>query len=118
MLQVIVFFTVTVTIVSAGLVAVPSARILQGPSSRTTIVGPDGSSISAYAPGGQVILDGTPALVAPASPVVYAAPAVAVAAPASPVRSVIAANLEGQYVPDNTEALYDDGSYKPEIYGY
>lgn len=23
--------------------------------------------------------------------------------------------LEGQYVPDNTEKLYDDGSYKPEL---
>lgn len=26
--------------------------------------------------------------------------------------------LEGQYIPDNTERLYDDGSFKPWVYGY
>lgn len=25
--------------------------------------------------------------------------------------------LEGQYIPDNLESLYDDGSYKPWLYG-
>ncbi|KAF7267688.1 uncharacterized protein LOC143201786 [Rhynchophorus ferrugineus] len=26
--------------------------------------------------------------------------------------------LEGQYIPDYTEHLYDDGSYKPYLYGH
>lgn len=30
------------------------STVLQGPSSKTTLVGPDGSHISAHAPGGQV----------------------------------------------------------------
>lgn len=43
-----------------------------------------------------------------AAPVAYAAAPVAYAVPAG-------SGLEGQYVPDNLERLYDDGSYKPEL---
>lgn len=116
----LLFLAATAVAVSGGIIAVPSSRILQGPSTRTTIVGPDGSSISAYAPGGQIILSDTdtPALLAPAAPVVYAAPAVVAAPALVHAAGVIVDDLEGQYVPDNTEALYDDGSYKPDIYGY
>ncbi|VEN38292.1 unnamed protein product [Callosobruchus maculatus] len=32
-------------------------NILQGPSTRTTVVGPDGSKIEAYAPGGRIDLE-------------------------------------------------------------
>lgn len=38
----------------------------------------------------------------------YAAPSYYVIPPGS--------GLEGQYIPDYTEKLYDDGSYKPYLY--
>lgn len=143
------------TVAQAGFIA-PSAKILQGPSSKTTLVGPDGSVISAYAPGGQVVTDEHPGVVAHAAPVLapvvaHAAPVVAQAAPlayashgyadtivagpsgtiatgkavhAAPIVSTvpIAAHIvdshghDGEYAHDHSEALYDDGSYKPHFY--
>jgi hypothetical protein len=124
-----------VAVARAGVVAVPSVEVLQGPSSKTTIVGPDGSAISSVAPGGTVVTDGQ--AVVPAAPVVLAAapatlvagpagsistthtlagPAVVAAAPVA-VAPVVVAGVEGhegEYIPDNTEQLYDDGSYKGE----
>ncbi|KAJ3649040.1 hypothetical protein Zmor_020802 [Zophobas morio] len=127
----------------AGLVAVPSVEVLQGPSSKTTLVGPDGSSISSVSPGGTVVTDGQ--AVVPAAPVVLAAspntvvagpagsvitshtlagpavvpvaaPAVVAAAPLAvgPAVALVGEGHEGEYIPDNTEQLYDDGSYKGE----
>ncbi|RZC42542.1 hypothetical protein BDFB_010601 [Asbolus verrucosus] len=63
---------------------VSSARILQGPSSRTTVVGPDGSAISSVSPGGSIVTEQHSGVVAHAAPVVAAAPVVhaAYAAPA------------------------------------
>lgn len=108
-----------------------SAGILQGPSSSAAVVGPDGSVINAFAPGGQVVVPDVVAYAAPAAaPVVVAAPAVPAAyvAPAAPAVA-FAANTdapvadsegqyvpddEGQYVPDNAEQQFDDGSYKGE----
>lgn len=104
-------------------VALASAGILQGPSSSAAVVGPDGSVINAFAPGGQVAY---PDVVAYAAPVVAAAP-VAPAAYVAPVAVPLAVTVpppdsegqyvpddEGQYVPDNTEQQFDDGSYKGE----
>ncbi|KAL3287498.1 hypothetical protein HHI36_001968 [Cryptolaemus montrouzieri] len=31
---------------------------------------------------------------------------------------LVGSGIEGQYVPDLTEHLYDDGSYKPHVYGH
>lgn len=152
---------------------------LQGPSSRSTIVGPDGSVIDAVAPGGRIettVDAGLAAYTAPAHLYAHAAPASFVAARsavvatphavvshtvpsayyASPSAAIVAhgapavvsarfatvngfvpsvktlvaspltasgyplfapgSGLEGQYIPDNLEQLYDDGSYKGEIY--
>ncbi|KAJ8943399.1 hypothetical protein NQ314_009768 [Rhamnusium bicolor] len=78
---------------NAGIVA-PTAGILQGPSSRTTLVGPEGSVISSVSPGGQVVSEQIPGVAAysapvlATSPVVYSAPAVA----AYGAPGVIAAN--------------------------
>ncbi|KAF7267678.1 hypothetical protein GWI33_019166 [Rhynchophorus ferrugineus] len=67
---------------NAGLLVGPSAKVLQGPSSKTTLVGPEGSVISAHAPGGQVVHEEHPGVVAHVAPVVaHAAPTVAYAAP-------------------------------------
>lgn len=131
---------VAIAVISAAVFA-SAANILQGPGSRGTIVGPDGSSIVAAVQGGAIVADETPGaaayaaapvpvatiLAAPApaavAPVV-AAPAVVAAAPApvafaAPVAAtegttVYPSEDEGQYVPDNLEKLYDDGSYKGE----
>lgn len=51
-----------------------------------------------------------PAYAAYAAPAAYAAGPVVVAPAGS--------GLEGQYIPDNLESLYDDGSYKPWVYGF
>lgn len=57
-----------------------TGAIIQGPSSRSTIVGPDGSAISSFAPGGQIATEAhtgfvgrTIAPIAPIAPI--AAPA-------------------------------------------
>lgn len=73
----------------AGIIAAPTARVLQGPSSSATIVGPDGSSISSVAPGGTVVADAAPAVIAAAplvrsdvvTPGAWAVPAALAAAP-------------------------------------
>ncbi|KAJ8963228.1 hypothetical protein NQ318_018694 [Aromia moschata] len=116
----VIVFLAALVAVNAGLV-VPAGNILQGPSTRTTVVGPDGSVISALAPGGQVITEGEAGAVAQAIPVahVQAAPLVAAPLAAAPLVAPVlplAHELEGQYVHDNTEALFDDGSYKPHLY--
>ncbi|KAG5879413.1 hypothetical protein JTB14_027236 [Gonioctena quinquepunctata] len=63
----IVAFFAALAATNAGLLA-PSARIIQGPSSRTTIAGPDGSVIDSVAPGGRIITEEHPAVVAPNRP--------------------------------------------------
>ncbi|KAJ8943392.1 hypothetical protein NQ314_009761 [Rhamnusium bicolor] len=124
---------------------IPNIEVLQGPSSRTTVVGPDGSALSAAAPGGTVVTDSHGAGLVAAAPAVLASapeiivsgpagsiatshtlagPAVVPAAPAVTAPPAVAANSavllgdiethDGAYVPDNTELLYDDGSYKGE----
>ncbi|KAJ8963224.1 hypothetical protein NQ318_018690 [Aromia moschata] len=96
---------------NAGLLA-PAARVLQGPSSRTTLVGPDGSVISSVAPGGQVITDALPGAVAYSAPVVAAA-APLVAAPAVVARAgpiVPAASFVGGVIGDRTVVAGPSGT--------
>ncbi|XP_049817498.1 uncharacterized protein LOC126264291 [Aethina tumida] len=66
--------------VQAGVLVAPTGNVLQGPSSRTTVVGPDGSAISAVAPGGQIVTDESVGVVARTAPVV-ASPVLAHSAP-------------------------------------
>lgn len=113
---------------SGGVLLAPAPNVLQGPGSAANVVGPDGSAIFSSQPGGAVVSNGVTAyavappppaatLVAaraplPLAPAVVAAP---LAAPVAPVAVVApGSGLEGQYVPDNSEQLYDDGSYKGE----
>ncbi|KAJ8924260.1 hypothetical protein NQ315_007052 [Exocentrus adspersus] len=42
---------------SADAGVLPAVEVLEGPSSKTTIVGPDGSKIQAFAPGGKIVLN-------------------------------------------------------------
>jgi hypothetical protein len=116
----------TVATIEAGHLGVglvgPAAPgvVLQGPGSKTSLVGPDGSHISGYAAGGTVVappLHGGVVSAAVAPGYVAAAPALGLHA------GVIAGPLlapgsrhEGQYVHDYTETLYDDGSYKGDYY--
>ncbi|KAJ8930334.1 hypothetical protein NQ314_016884 [Rhamnusium bicolor] len=106
--------------------------VIQGPGSKAALVGPDGSHISAAVGGGTVVAPPS------AGGVVSAAVApgyVAAAAPApfafhggiglsslgllgAPSYGIgLGSGHEGQYVPDYTEQLYDDGSYKGDYYG-
>ncbi|XP_060524911.1 cuticle protein LPCP-23-like [Cylas formicarius] len=76
---VVAFCVCLAAVANAGVFVGPSAKILQGPSSKTTVVGPDGSAISAVAPGGQIVHEEHPGVVAYAAPAAhlsYAAPAV------------------------------------------
>ncbi|XP_044264814.1 uncharacterized protein LOC123011448 [Tribolium madens] len=78
-----VVFLAVVACAYAGLIAAPATRVLRGPSSSATVIGPDGSSISSIAPGGTVVADVQPGLVA--------APAVVAGAPAVVARSAVVA---------------------------
>lgn len=51
-----IFVFVLVTVAKAGLI--PTVEILQGPGSKTTLTGPDGSALAVAAPGGAVIING------------------------------------------------------------
>mgnify|MGYP007005570544 CR=1 FL=1 len=62
---------------TAGIIPAPSLRILEGPSTKTRVVGPDESIIDAYAPGGRIILDDNSGPVIQHAPVVFASPAIA-----------------------------------------
>ncbi|XP_018563137.1 uncharacterized protein LOC108904902 [Anoplophora glabripennis] len=75
----------------AFLAIASAAEVLQGPSSRTTLVGPEGSVISSVAPGGQVVSEQLPGAAVYSGPVV--APAVAYAAPGLVARSIYGAPL-------------------------
>ncbi|XP_050294695.1 uncharacterized protein LOC126734905 [Anthonomus grandis grandis] len=69
-------------VANAGLAVIPgSAKIIQAPSSRTTVAGPDGSLIHSEQPGASIITEDSPAIVARsepliAAPVSYSAPLV------------------------------------------
>ncbi|XP_044264817.1 uncharacterized protein LOC123011450 [Tribolium madens] len=56
-------------------------------------------------------------VVFPAHPLLSARALVAPVAAPFAARLLVPAGseLEGQYIPDHTESLYDDGSYKPEL---
>ncbi|KAG5879404.1 hypothetical protein JTB14_027227 [Gonioctena quinquepunctata] len=95
----IVAFFAALAATNAGILA-PSARIIQGPSSRTTIAGPDGSVIDSVAPGGSIVTDELPGVVAHTAPVVsaYAAHALpAHTAYAGPVLSAYSAPVVSAY---------------------
>lgn len=47
-------FVAVLAVANAGIIAHDHGAILQGPSTKTTLVGPDGSHISGHAPGGVV----------------------------------------------------------------
>lgn len=55
---------------NAGVV-LPSASVLQGPGSRTTLVGPEGNIISSAAPGGAVVTASGTGVVAHYAPLAY-----------------------------------------------
>ncbi|KAL3287500.1 hypothetical protein HHI36_001970 [Cryptolaemus montrouzieri] len=55
--------------VAAHASLIPTVEVLQGPGSKTTLLGPDGSALNAAAPGGTVVTGGAAGLV-PAGPAV------------------------------------------------
>ncbi|CAH1163527.1 unnamed protein product [Phaedon cochleariae] len=97
----IVTFFAALAVTNAGVLA-PSASIIQGPSSRTIVAGPDGSVISSVAPGGQIISEASPTVVAGAAPILaspvvstYSSPALS--AYSSPVLSAYSAPVLSAY---------------------
>lgn len=75
-----IFVVAALATSEAGLVPA-SAKYLVGPSSKTTIVGPDGSVIDAFAPGGKILLEDNHGPVLQGAPVVIAKASVALPAP-------------------------------------
>lgn len=92
--QAVAFFAILAA-ANASAIA-PNSKIIEGPSSKTTLTGPDGSVITSDTAGGKVLIedqegetsqDSSVAATAPqvkvfASPVVYAEPVVVASAPA------------------------------------
>lgn len=66
----------------------PAPKVLEGPSSKTTIVGPDGSKITAFAPGGKILLEENAGPVLQEAPEVVAVAGVAQPLPIAPVVEV------------------------------
>uniref|UniRef100_Q7M478 Cuticle structural protein PCP9.2, post-ecdysial n=1 Tax=Tenebrio molitor TaxID=7067 RepID=Q7M478_TENMO len=92
-----------------GLAPIDSAAVLQGPS-------------------GTVVRSGLAGGVVAHSPLAYSAPlatsapylhgGIVAAGPVAYAAVPAGSGLEGQWIPDINEKLYDDGSYKPHIYGF
>ncbi|XP_030766348.1 cuticle protein LPCP-23-like [Sitophilus oryzae] len=95
------FITFFAFVAAANAGYYPSAKILQGPSSKTTIVGPDGSAISAVAPGGSIIHEEHPGYIAHSAPLAHHAPlAYAAHAPVvAPLAYVAHAPVVAQHAP-------------------
>ncbi|EFA02528.1 hypothetical protein TcasGA2_TC008233 [Tribolium castaneum] len=101
----VVIVTVRASHLGVGLVG-PGTHgvVLQGPGSKASVLGPDGSHISGYTAGGTVV-----------APAHHGGIVAAGVAPGY-VGVVPGSGHEGQYIPDYTEHLYDDGSYKGDLY--
>ncbi|XP_068895861.1 larval cuticle protein F1-like [Tenebrio molitor] len=120
-------FLVAVAAANAGLLAGRLGLGLGAPiDSAAVVTGPSGQIVRS----GLAVAHAAPLAVAHAAPlaVAHAAPYAvahgAIAAPLGLARSHLAyavpagSGLEGQWIPDINEKLYDDGSYKPHIYGF
>ncbi|KAK9722400.1 hypothetical protein QE152_g19663 [Popillia japonica] len=139
----LIVLAAALAVASASVVPVgrlASTAVVEGPSSSAQVVGPDGSVIVAANPAGRIVASETvgrssgysapivpaiaPVVSAYSAPVVsaYHAPVVAKTLVASPLTAsgyplfAAGSGLEGQWIPDINEKLYDDGSYKGEIY--
>ncbi|KAF5302220.1 hypothetical protein FQA39_LY10259 [Lamprigera yunnana] len=142
----VAFATSNAGILPGAIIDHGDSTVIQGPSASAAVHGPDGSVIGSDAPGGAVIaakssgvVAHSAAVVAPAPIVAHAAhflgapvvahhaPLVAHAAPLIAHGAVLGGSvgypyfapgsgIEGQYVHDFTETLYDDGQYHGEIY--
>lgn len=77
-------FLTALAVVNAGVIH-PSAKIIQGPSSRSVVAGPDGSVISSVSPGATIIHEEHPGVVAHAAPVSVAHSVPIIVAHSSPV---------------------------------
>lgn len=106
---------------AAANAAVVLPAVLQATSSKTSIVGPDGSTIIAAAPEESLLADGTTGYAAAAypAPITYPAfwaPRAALAYRAPPAVAYIAPDsaFEWPYIPESFEQFFDDGFYKLE----
>ncbi|CAG9766206.1 unnamed protein product [Ceutorhynchus assimilis] len=55
--KILPIFLVLFTITNAAVI--PTVKVLQGPGSRTSLYGPDGSALESAAPGGTLVTDGS-----------------------------------------------------------
>lgn len=81
--QVVLAFFFVFVATKASLI--PTVEVLQGPSSRTTVIGPDGSAVNAAAPGGQVVTGGAAGLVPTGPAILGVVPPIAVRGPAGAI---------------------------------
>ncbi|KAG5863977.1 hypothetical protein JTB14_007205 [Gonioctena quinquepunctata] len=130
----IAFFASSIALCCASVI--PTVEVLQGPSSRTTLFGPDGGALDSAAPGGTVVTNshGT-GLVAAGPAILPSGPALVINGPAGSIATshtgsglavvpgvapAIAAAAAwgpasqdgGAYVSDNSGSWGDDGSYR------
>ncbi|KAF5274278.1 hypothetical protein FQR65_LT04396 [Abscondita terminalis] len=132
----VAFATSNAGIIPGAIIDHGDSAVIQGPSSRTAVHGPDGSVIAADAPGGAVVAAKSSGLLAHSAvvsapvlahsaliPGVVAHHAPLVAHGGALLRGSIGyplfapgSGIEGQYVHDFTETLYDNGQYHGEIY--
>lgn len=114
------------------LLQTPRGQIVQAPGTRGTVRGPDGSIVfvpPSFAPPPGALLGtqvpnpggfrGPPPFSAYAYAPRFAPQSLLQGAglPVAPPSLLQGSGVEGQYIPDNLEQLYDDGSYKPWLYG-
>ncbi|XP_050294704.1 uncharacterized protein LOC126734911 [Anthonomus grandis grandis] len=108
-------FLVTVAIASAGL----HAGIVGGVGSPAIISGPSGAVVRSGVAHGAVVAGPALGLGLGLGHLGVVAPGVL-----APGLGLLGAHgwegsgIEGQWIPDINEHLYDDGSYKPHIYGH
>lgn len=105
----------SLSLVQAGVIY-PSEKILEGPSSKVTLTGPDGSVIHAYLPGGKILTDDYSSFLAQAAPVVK------VEAPMDIIRDTLIHNIDSMLASagPSLEITHNDGASevavaRPEI---
>lgn len=100
--------------------AIPTGHIVQGPSSRTTVVGPDGSAISSVAPGGTIIADHDATIVSQAAPAAVISPSARHVVASSPIvtaHSALVAPAITSYAA-HVPAISTYAAHVPAITGY
>ncbi|MDN4163621.1 hypothetical protein, partial [Nocardioides abyssi] len=111
-------FFVAIAVANAGY----HAGVVGGLGAPAVITGPSGAVITSGVAHGGIVAPGIyGAGLGAAGAIIAPATAGAVVAPGLGLLGhglLAGSGIEGQYVHDHSELLYDDGSYKPYLYGH